>query len=333
MRKDEIVDLYRAVRQDIQKPPTFREFFKQTGIKKQLIVKNFRLYSELVKEAGDIPRTFINIKYSEEDYINAFGNFIREHKRLPSINDWIFYCKKPCVNAYTTKYDCKWSEVLKVFFIYAKESEEWKDVIEIIEEKRLGTGLYLFAEEKSNKKNKRPGNSLFIPQVLEDLSKVSFTDTSGYEFEEKCKLAMSMLGYDVTELGQGAGRNPDGIAKDILNRYAVIYDTKARQKHYSMGTNDRAITDYIKNQKKLLGAQGYELVYFLIISSAFGNISTYNIQSETGIIPSFLTAENLLYLLGKKIEKPLIVDTGCMKKLFVTGGEITREKIERIVGQ
>jgi hypothetical protein len=330
MQKEEIIDLYRAVKKDIQKPPTFREFFKQTGIKKQIVVKKFRLYSELVKEAGDSPRTFINIKYSEEDYMKSFGDFIREHKRLPSINDWIFYCKKPSVNAYITKYDCKWSEVLKTFFIYAKDVEEWKDVIEIINEQRLGTGLYLFTEEKVTDKSTNAGSLSYIPQVLQDLSKLSFTDSSGYEFEEKCKLAMSMLGYEVTALGQGKGRNPDGIAKDIKNRYAIIYDTKARQKPYMMGSDDRAIIEYIKNQKKLLISQGYEIIYFLIISSTFGNVSTYNIQSETGIITSLISAENLLLLLGNKIEKPLEVDTGCIKKLFVKGGEITREEILRI---
>lgn len=330
MRKEEIIDLYKAVRKDIKKQPSYREFFKKTGIRRQIIIKNFRLYSELVKAAGDPPKTFINTIYSGEDYMRSFGSFIREHKRVPSINDWVFYNIKPSVNAYASKYECKWSEVLRIFYNYAKDNEEWTDVIDIIKEQRLGEGLSLFTNEKTPIEKNYSTNSIFIPQVLDDLISVSFNDKSGYEFEEKCKLAMNMLGYDVTALGQGAGRNPDGIAKDIQNRYAIIYDTKARQKPYTMGGNDRAITDYIKNQKKLLPAQGYELIYFLIISSAFGNISTYNIQSETGIVPSFITAENLLFLLANKIEKPLQVDTGCLKKLFVKGGEITREEIMRI---
>jgi hypothetical protein len=60
--------------------------------------------------------------------------------------------------------------------------------------------------------------------VLHDFNDLSINKESSREFEKKVNLVFKMLGFEVDELGQGSGRNPDGIAKENQFRYAIIID-------------------------------------------------------------------------------------------------------------
>ena len=83
-----------------------------------------------------------------------------------------------------------------------------------------------------------------------------------------------MLGFDVTDYGQGTGRNPDGLAKENQHRYAILIDAKARKDGYKLGTEDRKFIEYIKTFSEPLKKNGFTNIYFLIVSSNFDSIST-----------------------------------------------------------
>ena len=50
--------------------------------------------------------------------------------------------------------------------------------------------------------------------------------------------------------GQGQGRVPDGLALAQDDNYAILWDSKIRKGGYSMGTDDRAIREYITTQSR-----------------------------------------------------------------------------------
>jgi hypothetical protein len=73
-------------------------------------------------------------------------------------------------------------------------------------------------------------------------------------FEKSIHAAFTILGYDTKLLGQGMGRVPDGLAVEPDSSYAILWDAKIRENGYSMGTDDRAIREYVHTQSRELNA-------------------------------------------------------------------------------
>jgi hypothetical protein len=185
----------------------------------------------------------------------------------------------------------------------------------------------------------------FIPMMLQDFHKIAMNDKNileSYsaknkdivtEFENKCYVLFTMLGYKSIQLGQGSGREPDGIALSEEHHYAIIYDAKIRtEKEYTIGTEDRKIKEYIQKYMPKLKKRGFDKIYYLIISSGFRDSYEDIIQKlrlETGINSvSFISAENLLLILSKKLRNPT-VDLGLdfLQKIFSIGDVIDQEII------
>lgn len=109
------------------------------------------------------------------------------------------------------------------------------------------------------------GNTDDIQEIVEDTGNSVET-----LFENRLARAFRMLGFDVEEMGQGSGRNPDGIAKTHMHNYAIIYDAKSRQDGYSIGVSDeRQFQDYINREVPSLRAEGFRNIYFAAISGEF----------------------------------------------------------------
>jgi hypothetical protein len=88
-------------------------------------------------------------------------------------------------------------------------------------------------------------------------------------FEERIAILFGMLGFETELMGQGRGRVPDGVAVSGEYHYAIIYDAKVRQQSYTMGTDERAIKEYIMSQGERLRKWGIKSLYFMVISSVF----------------------------------------------------------------
>jgi hypothetical protein len=156
-------------------------------------------------------------------------------------------------------------------------------------------------------------------------------------FEERAAILFRMLGYKVELLGQGHGRAPDGIAISTEFHYAIIYDTKARADGYSLGTDDRAIREYIEQGKDELRKSGVKNTYFVIISSYFKGdfddvITTLKI--ETGIREVlFIEASALLVLLEAKLKNPdLDLSSSGVQRILARGGTITTKDMAEYLG-
>ncbi|MFC6906919.1 hypothetical protein [Halalkalicoccus tibetensis] len=91
-------------------------------------------------------------------------------------------------------------------------------------------------------------------------------------FENRLAVCFRILGYKVEDLGQGSGRNPDGIFTYRGNdsSYAVIYDAKSSPEPYRLRTGDeRQFEDYINQHIGELQRRGFDNIYFAVISGSF----------------------------------------------------------------
>ncbi|MFZ2072549.1 MAG: hypothetical protein WAV10_02640 [Minisyncoccia bacterium] len=184
----------------------------------------------------------------------------------------------------------------------------------------------------------------WIPQVIQDLNDLSFNKETEWSkernikpekaFETKLKYAFTIMGYESEELGQGKGREPDGIAisKGVEDgEYAIVYDAKARESYYSVGTGDREMSEYIRNKKTELRMRRVNRIYFLIVSSEFSsNPNDINLIREvyrkTQVPITFLKASDLLFIIENKL-KNSDLNHSYLEDLFLDTGIKTRNQI------
>ncbi len=176
------------------------------------------------------------------------------------------------------------------------------------------------------------GYADFIPPRLADLLTLSRGDGSPTDFEDRVALAFQILGFEVTKLGQGTGRNPDGIAYCREHNYAILFDAKGYKDGYGIGVDDRNVIEYIKTHERDLRKQGYANFYFCFVSASFrgdGKVNTDRIRRETGTKSVvLLSADNLLRLIARKIEWPRDFELGDFQDLLLDSGELGNDRIE-----
>ena len=111
-------------------------------------------------------------------------------------------------------------------------------------------------------------------EALIDVAKRSGT-TVERAFEKYIDAAFTVLGYETKLLGQGKGRVPDGLALALDDSYAILWDAKVRTNGYSMGTDDRAIREYITTQsRELKRRRSLRNIYYLVIRAGLQTTTT-----------------------------------------------------------
>lgn len=152
-----------------------------------------------------------------------------------------------------------------------------------------------------------------IPRVFNlvelGVSSDKSSSLKGSQFEKKVCEVFKLLDFEVKELGQGTGREPDAIIKFREEHVAFIVDAKAYTAGYTLGTDDRAIKEYINFYSPKLRQEGFTKLGFIIVSNSFksdlnelANIITWTTDVKR-FIP--LTTEALLYLLAYKTKDKL----------------------------
>jgi hypothetical protein len=155
-------------------------------------------------------------------------------------------------------------------------------------------------------------------------------------FEEKLATIFRMLGYETQLLGQGQGRVPDGIAVSQEFRYAIIYDAKVRQNPYTMGTDERAIREYISIQGERLRKQGMRNLYFMVISSAFTGdhddaIRTLKIDTNVNEV-LLVEVKSLLAMLEGKLRNPNVsLGPDGIQRLLAASGLLTESNVREFL--
>jgi hypothetical protein len=135
---------------------------------------------------------------------------------------------------------------------------------------------------------------------------------------------------------KGMGRVPDGLAFDSDNSYAIMWDGKIRESGYNMGTDDRAIREYVHSQGPSL--RRFRNIYYLVVSSKFlddFDSSIRSIKMETEISEvCLLEAAALVAMVEIKLRNPLQVSLGAdgIQQLFSNSGIITAETVAQTIG-
>jgi hypothetical protein len=173
---------------------------------------------------------------------------------------------------------------------------------------------------------------------LEEAAKASGT-TVIKAFEKSIHAAFTILGYDTKLLGQGMGRVPDGLALEHDNSYAILWDAKSREGGYSMGTDDRAIREYVMTQSRdLKRRRSQRNIYYVVVSSAFKDdyddlIRSLKMETDTNEV-CLLEAGALVAMVDLKLRNPLGVSLGPdgLQRLFSSSGIVTADHVQKLLG-
>ena len=158
-------------------------------------------------------------------------------------------------------------------------------------------------------------------------------------FEKSIHAAFTILGYDTKLLGQGMGRVPDGVALDLDNSYAILWDAKIRQGGYSMGTDDRAIREYVTTQsREFKRRRSLRNIYYVVVSSSFLDdyddlIRSLKMETDTNEV-CLLEAGALTAMVDAKLRNPLQVTLGPdgLQRLFCSSGVVTADDVVKLLG-
>lgn len=332
--KDDLITEYKKIREHLGHSPSSKEFLGGTGISKRSLENVFgsNAFSKLVNECGDTAKTFFNPKSDLDEIFVQWGNLARLLKKSPAIADWNFHDCKPTTDRITKSHNIKWTELPYKFLEFSADKEEWNDVVVLIPNR--------VTKEQTISKSLPKIDGLnfellkYIPPVVQDLVDLSVNEEKAREFEKSVNLIFQMLGFEVTDYGQGSGRNPDGVAKENQHRYAILIDAKSRKDSYKIGTEDRKFIEYIKTFSEPLRKQGFTNIYFLVVSSSFDSVSLTaikNIKVETQVTTTLLTSKQLLKILSSKIQTPRLFDLRKFQELLIEDGEIIEKKIDKFI--
>lgn len=158
-------------------------------------------------------------------------------------------------------------------------------------------------------------------------------------FEKSVNAAFTILGYETRLLGQGQGRVPDGLAMELDNSYAIIWDAKMRAEGYSIGTDDRTIREYVTTQSRDLKRRKLlRNIYYAIISSGFRDdyddvVRMVKMETDVNEV-CLIEAEALVAMVDAKLRDPLQLTLGPdgIQRLFSTSGVLTSDDVREILG-
>jgi len=158
-------------------------------------------------------------------------------------------------------------------------------------------------------------------------------------FEKSVNAAFNIMGYETKLLGQGQGRVPDGLAVEIDNSYAIIWDAKMRADGYSIGTDDRTIREYVTTQSRELKRRRlFRNIYYAIISSGFRDdhddvVRTVKMETDVNEV-LLIEAEALVAMVDAKLRDPLQLTLGPdgVQRLFSNSGVLTSANLRELLG-
>lgn len=158
-------------------------------------------------------------------------------------------------------------------------------------------------------------------------------------FEKHINAAFTILGYETKLMGAGQGRVPDGLAVDVDNSYAILWDAKVRTGGYSMGTDDRTIREYIVTQSRdLKKKRSLRNIYYLVVSSEFADdyddaVRTLKMDTHVSEV-CLVEAAALVAMVDAKLREPQQITLGPdgLQRLFCTSGVLSADNVRDALG-
>ncbi len=186
----------------------------------------------------------------------------------------------------------------------------------------------------------------FVPPVVDCLPALAAADPGierrceelglepSVELERRTGIAFRILGLDVEDLGQGAGRVADGIARSSSGRWAIVFDAKVRRGGFVMGTEDRKFRDYLERHGNDLEREGIPSVYFAVISRSFEENDIGKAREVVRLTKAkafvLLEAAALRGLVELKLSTHLLDDAAAIERLFAVSGVLAATDVDAL---
>lgn len=175
----------------------------------------------------------------------------------------------------------------------------------------------LFEKEiKITEDTSETNNIEWLAYIGEYYKRLFNRNISNNEFEDIVAKLLIALGFDVEQAGHNVvGAKPDGVATH--NEYSLVYDCKNSDNFYLNEEERRKMDNYIKDENII--RKKHEL-FPLFIARGYNNSMKANYN--------FLTVENLIYLLYKKLTFGFKFSLERLFRIIKRGKELSKDSID-----
>jgi hypothetical protein len=318
--REEIIDLFRAcAAKNGGKTPGIRVFEKTCGVTEAQVVYHFWKggYTELAQEAGLEPNQR-QVRLDDDQVFSDYAKICLDIRRVPNTRELHGAQRNLGTRTHSVRkrFEGGYDEFQYRFRQWlARQPSELKIILDFPGWRGPKEPYGVDAEESSVVRAE-PAFHPFLPASLQYLDVLARGDRppfeisgqpSGIIFERRTADAFRCLGFEISQLGQGTGRNADVLALAPKERFAVIIDAKVRSAGYVLGTEDRKFLEYAKSHGADLRRKGFERIYFAVIGSSFkeGDLRKLTDKLSDSPIRSviLLTASDLMRLVEDSIRE------------------------------
>jgi hypothetical protein len=315
--REEIVDLFRACAAKNDGKAPGKELFQKTcGITSAQVKYHFWKggYTELAQEAGLKPNLFQQVRLDDDQVFSDYAKICLHIQSVPNERQLRGAQRELGTRTHTvgTRFEGGLEEFQQRFRQWlSAQQPELRIILDF-----TGWRTSKLDGDAGTPSTARgePFFHPFLPASLQYLDVLARGDRPPFDlseqpistiFERRTADAFRCLGFEISQLGQGTGRNADVLALAPRERFAVIIDAKVRSAGYVLGTEDRKFLEYAQNHGAELQRQGFERVYFVVVGSSFKEGDLKKLTETLSSSPirgvNLLTASALMNLVEDSI--------------------------------
>ena len=275
--RDEIVELFRACQLKFGRAPGEAVFCKETGLKRSEVSYYWPTFGKLVEEAGGKPNRF-NERLSDDVVFREYARVCLHLGHIPTQRELRIAQRE--IKSQTSTVENRdgsiWAFRQKFRLWLSSSDEKFKAILDYdgwVESPQAG-----MTDKEAVKFIPEPMLHPFLPGCLQYLEVLARGEMPQFEpsdlptsvlFERRVSDAFRCMGFELSQLGQGTGRNADSIASAPREHFSIIIDAKVRTNGYTLGTEDRKFLEYAVKHGKALQNQGFDKIYLAVVASAF----------------------------------------------------------------
>jgi hypothetical protein len=267
--REEIVDLFRAcAAKNGSKPPGKKLFQKNCGITDAQVKYHFWKggYTELAREAGLQPN-LRQVRLDDGQVFNDYARICHHIQSVPNERQLRGAQRELGTRTHTagTRFEGGIEEFQQRFRQWLlTQQADLRSILGFTGWRAPKPG----SDDETSSASAARGEPYFHPflpaslQYLDVLARGGRPpfDLSGQPisttFERRTADAFRCLGFEISQLGQGTGRNADALALAPMERFAVVIDAKVRSAGYVLGTEDRKFLEYAQTTERNCNARG-----------------------------------------------------------------------------
>lgn len=314
--REEIIELFRACAVKLNRTPGKAEFERACGVSGNEIRRHFWRsgYTELAEAAGLPPNTLTQ-RFEDDEVFEDYAKICLHIGKIPNEMQLRGATRELGTKTWSVKSRfpggvAEFQERFRNWLV--SRSPERRKIVDFegwyTPRTLSGTGGNL------PNRQAEPSFHPFLPASLQYLDVLARGDRPPFEssdqsiftlFERRTADAFRCLGFEISQFGQGTGRNADTLALAPRERFAVIIDAKVRSSGYVLGTEDRKFLEYARIHGAELQRRGFENLYFVVVGPAFkqGDLRKLTDALSSSLIRSanLLTASALMRLVEDSI--------------------------------